>query len=138
MELFKTLLQKIFGGPSSPTTASNSYERPQDAVPPSENPEVATNPGSHVVAHASNSDVTEMLNRLEAQHAEKLNWKTSIVDLMKLVEMDSSFKSRKDLAHELGYAGSTEDSATMNMWLHKEVIKKISENGGKVPPELLD
>jgi hypothetical protein len=66
-----------------------------------------------------------------------LDWRKSIVDLMKLVDMDSSFSARVELAKELHYTGSTSDSAAMNVWLHQEVIKKISENGGKVPPELL-
>jgi len=66
-----------------------------------------------------------------------LNWKHSIVDLMKLVGMDSSFTARKQLAAELQYSGDPNDSASMNVWLHKEVLKKLSENGGKVPQELL-
>jgi hypothetical protein len=74
---------------------------------------------------------------LAAKNAEKLDWRKSIVDLMKLVGIDSSLAARKQLAAELHYSGDEKDSAAMNIWLHKEVIKKIAENGGKVPQELL-
>ncbi len=82
-------------------------------------------------------DVTAYLDGLAAKNSEKLDWKRSIVDLMKLVGLDSSLTERKKLAAELGYTGDTSDSAAMNIWLHKQVIQKISENGGKVPSELL-
>src|SRR5262245_5796958 len=82
-------------------------------------------------------DVESVLNDLAEKHpAEKLNWRTSIVDLMKLVGLDSSLAARKSLAQELGFRGDTSDSASMNMWLHKEVMRKISENGGKLPADL--
>ena len=73
---------------------------------------------------------------LESKNSEKLNWRTSIVDLMKLLKLDSSFSARKELAKELGYTASTDDSAAMNIWLHKQVMKKLAENGGKVPAEI--
>jgi Domain of unknown function (DUF3597) len=69
--------------------------------------------------------------------AEHLDWKKSIVDLMKLVGMDSSLSARKELAKDLGYAGDMNDSASMNIWLHSAVMKKLADNGGKVPAELL-
>lgn len=78
------------------------------------------------------------MNGLAAKNPEKLDWKRSIVDLMKLVGMDSSLSARKELATELKYTGDMNDSAAMNVWLHKEVLRKLSENGGKVPSELLD
>jgi hypothetical protein len=74
---------------------------------------------------------------LAAKNPEKLEWRKSIVDLMKLVGIDSSLSARKQLAVELHYSGDEKDSATMNVWLHKQVIMKIAENGGKVPQELL-
>ena len=74
---------------------------------------------------------------MAAKNPEKLDWKRSIVDLMKLVGMDSSLSARKQLATELHYTGDQNDTASMNMWLHKEVLKKLAENGGKVPQELL-
>jgi hypothetical protein len=79
-----------------------------------------------------------VLNEMASKNSEKLDWKKSIVDLMKLVGMDSSLTSRKELATELGYTGDKDDSATMNIWLHKQVLKKLAENGGKVPQHLLD
>ncbi len=75
---------------------------------------------------------------MAAKNSEKLDWKRSIVDLMKLVGMDSSLSARKELAQDLNYSGDTNDSAKMNIWLHKEVMKKLAENGGKVPQNLLD
>jgi hypothetical protein len=82
-------------------------------------------------------DIAAILNGLAAKNPEKLDWKRSIVDLMKLVGMDSSFAARKQLATELHYTGDPNDSAAMNVWLHKQVLIKLSENGGKVPAELL-
>ena len=75
---------------------------------------------------------------MAAKNSEKLDWKHSIVDLMKLVGMDSSLAARKELATDLHYTGDMSDSASMNMWLHKEVLRKLAENGGKVPAELLN
>ena len=67
---------------------------------------------------------------------EKLEWRTSIVDLMKALDIDSSFAARKELAKELGYTGDSNDSASMNIWLHKQVMTKLAANGGKLPPEI--
>jgi Domain of unknown function (DUF3597) len=81
----------------------------------------------------------DVIAHLEEMGAGKnLNWRTSIVDLMKLVGMDSSLQERKDLAMELGYTGELEGSAEMNIWLHKAVMRELAANGGKVPAELLD
>jgi hypothetical protein len=87
----------------------------------------------------SEVDVVAQLEKRAAAHREKLNWKTSIVDLMKLLDMDSSLAERKELAKELGAPTSTmDDSASMNIWLHKEVLKRIAANGGNVPANMLD
>lgn len=83
-------------------------------------------------------DVEAILTQMSSSAGQKLNWRTSIVDLMKLLGMESSLDERRELAKELGYTGSTTDTATMNMWLHKQVMKKLAENGGKVPADLLD
>jgi hypothetical protein len=83
-------------------------------------------------------DVEAILTQLSSSAGQKLNWRTSIVDLMKLLGMESSLDERRELARELGYTGSTSDTATMNIWLHKQVMKKLAENGGKVPADLLD
>jgi len=82
-------------------------------------------------------DVAAVLNDMAKKNPEKLDWRKSIVDLMKLVGMDSSLGARKQLATELHYTGDMKDSASMNVWLHKQVLVKLAENGGKVPPELL-
>jgi hypothetical protein len=81
-------------------------------------------------------DVEAILEGLAARNPQKLNWRTSIVDLMKLLDLDSSQANRKELARELGYAGSTEDSAAMNIWLHREVMQRLAKSGGKVPSTL--
>jgi 3-oxoacyl-ACP reductase-like protein len=83
-------------------------------------------------------DIEAVLEALAAESGQKLNWRTSIVDLMKLVGMDSSLSERKELADELGYTGDKGDSASMNIWLHKQVLKQLAANGGKVPAEFLD
>ena len=77
-----------------------------------------------------------MLTDLAAKNGQKLDWRKSIVDLMKLLDLDSSLSARQELAKELGYSGSSDDSATMNVWLHKQVMQKLAANGGKVPDDL--
>ena len=97
----------------------------------------ATNaPGT--VASAPPVDVDQVLSEMASKHAEKLNWRTSIVDLMKLLGLDSSLEHRKQLATELHYSGDMNDSATMNMWLQKQVLQQLAANGGKLPAGLLD
>jgi hypothetical protein len=81
-------------------------------------------------------DVAAVLTKLAAQNREKLDWRRSIVDLMKLLKLDSSLTARKELAQELHYASDMNDSASMNVWLHKQVMQKLAENGGKVPADL--
>ena len=83
-------------------------------------------------------DVVSQLEKRAAANPEKLNWRTSIVDLLKLLDIDSSLQARKELAAELKYTGDTSDSASMNIWLHKQVMQKLAANGGKVPAEFLD
>jgi Domain of unknown function (DUF3597) len=86
---------------------------------------------------ANSVDVNAALTKLASQNKEKLDWQHSIVDLMKLLNLDSSLHARKDLAKELHYTGDTDDSAKMNMWLHAQVMEKLAENGGKVPADLM-
>ena len=83
-------------------------------------------------------DVEAIMTGLEAKSGHKSNWRYSIVDLMSLLGMDNSLADRKELARELGYTGYMSDSASMNIWLHKQVMKRMAENGGKVPADLLD
>jgi len=81
-------------------------------------------------------DVEAVLTKLASQNKEKLDWRRSIVDLMKLLKLDSSLAARKELAKELHYTGDTNNSAAMNVWLHKQVMIKLAENGGRVPEDL--
>jgi hypothetical protein len=87
-------------------------------------------------APAQSVDVAPILDKAVAAKHEKLEWRTSIVDLMKALDIDSSLAARKELAKELGYSGDTNDSASMNVWLHKQVMAKLAANGGKLPPEI--
>ena len=89
-------------------------------------------------AAAQPVDVEAVLNGMASNNPQKLNWRTSIVDLMKLLDLDSSLQARKSLADELHYSGDKSDSASMNIWLHKQVMKKLADNGGKVPADLKD
>ena len=92
--------------------------------------------GSASAAPAQSVDVAPILEKAVAAKGEKLEWRTSIVDLMKALDIDSSFTARKELAKELGYTGDSNDSATMNIWLHKQIMIKFAANGGKLPPEI--
>ena len=85
---------------------------------------------------AATVDVAPILDKAVAAKGEKLAWRTSIVDLMKALDIDSSFAARKELAKELGYTGDSNDSASMNIWLHKQVMTKLAANGGKLPPDI--
>ena len=87
-------------------------------------------------APAATVDVAPILDAAVKAKGEKLEWRTSIVDLMKALDIDSSFAARKELAKELGYTGDSNDSASMNIWLHKQVMTKFAANGGKLPPEI--
>jgi hypothetical protein len=87
-------------------------------------------------APAQTVDVAPILDKAVTAKKEKLEWRTSIVDLMKALDIDSSLGARKELAKELGYSGDTNDSASMNIWLHKQVMTKLAANGGKLPPEI--
>jgi hypothetical protein len=132
MGLLSNLISKIFSHSGATTVATGGTS----AAPSTAGAQPAAAPAAAPGAKAV--DVTAILDGLAAKNPEKLDWKKSIVDLMKLVGMDSSFKARKQLAQELNYTGDPNDSASMNIWLHKQVLKKIAENGGKVPQELLD
>ena len=123
MGMFGDLMNKIFH-------AAGNAERPIDAAVPGR-------PPAPSVVKPPQVDVAAVLDGLAAKSKEKLDWKHSIVDLMKLVGMDSSLSARKALAADLKYTGDTNDSATMNIWLHKQVMQKLAENGGKVPADLL-
>ena len=131
MGIFSNIMDKIFRRAPKKAPPAEPVQ-PTAGPAPTAPPQVAPAPPPEPI------DVTAILDEMAAEAGQKLNWRTSIVDLMKLVGMDSSLAERKELAAELGYTGDTSDSATMNIWLHKQVIKKLSENGGKVPADLLD
>lgn len=151
MKLFNTLMSKIFGHATAPAaTATAGASAPAGGAPspgaasggaqPAAGSAPAGNAASATAtaAPAQTVDVDAVLTDLASKNSEHLDYKKSIVDLMKLVGMDSSLHARKELATELGYTGDQNDSATMNVWLHKAVLKKLAENGGKVPQNLLD
>ena len=129
MGLFNNLMSKIFNH-AAPAGGSGSTSTTPAAVP-----SFATSTAT--IAAPPVVDVAAILNGLAAKNPEKLDWKRSIVDLMKLVGMDSSLAARKELAKDLNYTGDMNDSASMNIWLQKQVMLKLSQNGGKVPAELL-
>lgn len=125
MGLFNTILGKLGIGNKEAEIAPVIEVKAPDAP-------------SFAPAPIASVDVVSKLEWMASENAEKLNWKTSIVDLMKLVGMDSSYAARKELAAEMGCPGEKMgDSAQMNIWLHKTVLQKIAENGGNVPEELL-
>jgi uncharacterized protein DUF3597 len=150
MGIFNNLMSKIFGhasAASSATPAPSSTTIESATAPSGTTPEAsAVSPATAAPATpaatpdtvaAPVQDVTAILDGLAAKNSEKLDWKKSIVDLLKLVNMDSSLSARKQLAKELHYPGDENDTATMNVWLHKQVLRELSEHGGKIPRELL-
>ncbi len=131
MSIFSSIMSKIFSHPAaSPAVAQAAAPPSPVATDTTVQQPVQTTPAAQPV------DVGAVLAHMAEQNGQQLNYKTSIVDLMKLLGLDSSLEARKTLAGELHYTGSTEDSATMNVWLHKEVMTKLEENGGVVPAEL--
>ncbi|MDB5316238.1 MAG: hypothetical protein JWO26_2218 [Rhodospirillales bacterium] len=131
MSIFGSIMSRVFGrGPAtSPTPHPDSAVLSAPAQP-----EIAAGQ-----APAMNPfDVNALLTSLAAAHGQELQWQTSIVDLMKLVGIDSSLQARQALAKELHYAGDPSDSAKMNIWLHEQVMTKLAENGGQVPADLRD
>jgi hypothetical protein len=124
LSILGNILGKIFKRDAAPASAPPAAPTATPSAAPSASPAAATS--------AQPVDVDGILDFMNAQRDEKLNWRTSIVDLMKLTGMDSSLAERKELANELGYAGNTSDSAAMNIWLHQQVIQRIRENGGQI------
>ena len=135
MGVFDSIKNAIFGHHASasiPTTAAATTPAPpvSAAAAPAPTPSALPSSQQPVV------DVEAILNGLAAKNAQKLNWQSSIVDLMKLLGLDSSLQNRTTLAKELGYGGDSADSAKMNIWLHQQVMRKLAESGGKVPASL--
>ncbi|MCE2578627.1 DUF3597 domain-containing protein [Gluconacetobacter entanii] len=136
MSIFGTILSKIFGSSEAKaaTPAAGAAPATGAAATPAA---AATTPAAAPAAPAAPVDVNAVLSAMAAKNPEKLNWQTSIVDLLKLLGLDSSLAARKELAAELHYTGDTNDSAAMNIWLQAQVLKKLAENGGKVSPDLM-
>ena len=138
MSFFDKIKNAIFGKAEAAPQTSAPAGTPSTTASPTAASPAAPAPTAAAPAPAGNVDVASILDAAVKQNGQKLDWKHSIVDLLKALNLDSSLSARKELAGELGYTGDTSDSATMNIWLHKAVIKKLSENGGKVPADLLD
>jgi 3-oxoacyl-ACP reductase-like protein len=132
MSIFGSIVSAIFGHSNTPAAAAPTAAAP--AAPS------AAAPGSYAGAAAvkpmSQADVVAMIEKAVGAQSENLNWKQSIVDLMKALKLDSSLAARKQLAQELGYTGALDGSAEMNIWLHKQVMAKLAEGGGTVPASL--
>ena len=125
MSVFGSIMGKIFGGSAhTPPVGTPAGVASQQAS-------TSGQPGAMTTV-----DVEAVLIGLASKGGESLNWRGSIVDLMKLLNLDSSLAARKELAKELKYAGDMNDSAAMNIWLHKQVMQKLAANGGKVPADL--
>lgn len=130
-----SILSKIFG-----KIFPSSQPQPEAQAQTPASPSASTTPASPSSAGKSIPlvDVEAMLNSMAEKNGQKLNWRSSIVDLMKLLDLDSSLGARKELAQELHYTGDANDSAAMNIWLHRQVMVKLAQNGGVVPAELKD
>ncbi len=142
MSIFGKIMGAIFGSHASATPASGGAA-PGGSASASGASTASSSAGPSAASSASASaapaqtvDVAAIVDKAAAANGEKLAWRTSIVDLMKALDIDSSLTARKELAKELGYTGDTNDSASMNIWLHKQVMAKLAANGGKLPPEI--
>jgi len=162
MGIFSRIKEKLFGGsaeqpertvtagagsPASAdmagTTTRGTGANPSEGANSKLGDEVtATLSGAHsesgVSKQAGSVDVAAVMDAAVKKNGQKLDWRRSIVDMMKALDLDSSLSARKELADELGYTGDKNDSAAMNVWLHKALMKALADNGGKVPAELLD
>lgn len=125
MSIFGDIVNKLFG--------KAKPDQPQPAAEPTPDPTAAPDAAAAPLADV---DVEAIMDQLAADSGQTLNWRTSIVDTMKALGIDSSLEHRKQLAAELKYDGDTSDSASMNIWLHKQLMQALSANGGKLPPEL--
>ena len=138
MGIFGNIMSSIFGGHanaqsapgSTPGAGSGGSSAPASGAP-------AAGGAASGGGAAGSVDVNAVLTERAAKKKEKLDWRHSIVDLMKVLDLDSSLTARKELAQELHYTGDMNDSASMNIWLHKQVMIKLAENGGKVPADLM-
>lgn len=163
MGIFSSIKEKLWGKKAAPVETAGKIDTPPPVIADTTKPataDMSSTPdksattttasmnagpagakgtGKPVTATPSAPiDVAAILDAAVKSSGQKLDWKHSIVDLMKALELDSSLSARKELADELNYTGDKNDSAKMNVWLHKALMKALAENGGKVPAELLD
>jgi hypothetical protein len=141
MSIFGNIMSAIFK--SATPSAASGTAAPSGPAPR----QASTAPGSGAAGSSAPTpaatttldrvDVADVLTKLASQNEEDLDWRRSIVDLMKLLNLDSSLAARKQLARELRYTGDMGDSASMNIWLHRQVMQKLADNGGKVPSDLM-
>ena len=136
MSIFGKIMGAIFGSHASAAPASGGAASTGSAPAGGGSPASMSPAADSSSAPPQSVDVAAIVDKAAKAKHEKLEWRTSIVDLMKALDIDSSLSARKELAHELGYTGDTNDSATMNMWLHKQVMAKLAANGGKLPPDI--
>jgi hypothetical protein len=142
MSIFGKIMSAIFGpakADTAPPAAAPAGGSAPASAPGNGSSGIGNAPastGASPAASQQSVDVAPILDKAVAAKGEKLEWRTSIVDLMKALDIDSSFSARKELAKELGYTGDSNDSASMNIWLHKQVMTKLAANGGKLPPEI--
>ncbi len=136
MSIFGTIMSKIFhhdaAAPAAPAAPAADTTTADTAAAPD-----ATATAGAADASMPAVDVEQVLSSIAAQYPHPVNWKYSIVDLLAILGIDNSLPQRRALAAELGYTGDTDDTATMNIWLHKEVMRKLAENGGMVPADLM-
>ena len=141
--ILSNIFHKIFPGKKDAAPAATTAAAPAAPTAAPAQPQAAPAPSAPAAAPAAAApmqqvDVEQVLNDMQKSSGQQLNWRTSIVDLLKLLGLDSSLQSRKELAAELNYTGDTGDSAKMNIWLHRQVMNKLAANGGKVPADLRD
>jgi 3-oxoacyl-ACP reductase-like protein len=142
MGILGDIFHKIFPGhhpantQAAPAPSTGAPQSAPAAAPQAPAPSAGTAAAPAAAPAMQQVDVEKVLTDMQTQSGQQLNWRTSIVDLLKLLNLDSSLQSRKALAAELNYTGDTNDSATMNIWLHKQVMTKLAQNGGKVPADL--
>lgn len=127
MSILSDIFNKIFPSNHPANTPPTTPSQPSVVAAPAATP-----------APVLEVDVTQVLEGMAAKAPDRLNWQTSIVDLMKLLGIDSSLAARKSLAQELHYSGALDGSAEMNLWLHAQVMHRVAANGGKVPADLKD
>ena len=132
MSILGSIMSKVFGH-AAPAPAATASAPAQSAPAAASAPPAPTKP-----TPISKADAEALLTQIASNYSHPVNWRTSIVDLMAILGIDNSLAQRKALAKELGYTGDMNDSATMNIWLHAQVMQQLEENGGYVPDSLRD